>query len=98
MTSSGRAMCLITGGQIGRKWNTNANTTQINKGAHAMSDDCQGKGLPECDCMVCRSRRHRLSVWLRHNTGQDYPGIRARILAREPRNPDWKRPERTDEK
>jgi hypothetical protein len=38
---------------------------------------------PDCDCMVCRNRRHREAVWARHNAGQDYLGIRARIMERE---------------
>jgi hypothetical protein len=48
--------------------------------------------MPECDCMVCRNRRHREAVWARHNAGQDYLGIHARITARinEPRDPNWK--------
>jgi hypothetical protein len=35
----------------------------------------------ECDCMVCRSRRHRERAWAQHNAGTDYIGIRDRMIA-----------------
>jgi hypothetical protein len=46
-----------------------------------------------CDCLVCRNARHREAVWVRHEAGQDYPGIRARIMERvnERLDPDWTR-------
>lgn len=58
--------------------------------------DCK----PDCDCMVCRNRRHREAVWARHNAGQDYPGIRARIMERvnEGVDPNWKHPKQRSEK
>lgn len=45
---------------------------------------------PDCDCMVCRGKRHRAQVWARHNAGQDYLGIRERILSQPPADPNWK--------